>query len=260
MSSVSCVLLADGSIGSAVQAARLLSSDGIDVHVGCVSFPSLLLRRSRAVADAVDLDSEGAEQFTASLLDWLNSRSLTHAVVPIIPLSDRLADWLDRTRAAFPDHLRLGIPATAILRPLLAKHTALPLAEHAGLDVLPWAYVQDENDLDKALPRLAFPLIARPTSWDSVGSSYFKQAVLGSPHEAAAFVQKRLATGAEMVIQNYLDVPPDAIEFALLGVSLDGELRSVVTGRKGGTSSPGGGVLTWGQTAVLPDVVDAARA
>lgn len=257
-----CVLLADGSLGSALQAARLLAQRGVEVAVACAGIGGRVLGASKAVMAATDLPDNDTHDYVGALLIWLKTlEGIDHGgPIPVVPLSDRLAAWLDSARERVEPPYVVGIPPSPVLQPLLSKHLAMLTAERAGLDVAPWRLVSNPEQADFAVEELGMPLIVRPTSWSTHGDAYFKQAIFRDPDDATTFLRSHLNEGAELVVQRFLDVEADSIEFAIVGTTSQGEIQSLTTGRKRASSSDRGGVLAWGQAAWLPDTAHACRA
>ena len=209
---------------------------------------------SSAVVAATDLPDDDQHSYVGALLDWLKALPGGEYVgrpIPIIPLSDRLAAWLNVTREGFEPVYVLGIPPSPVLQPLLSKHLAMLTAERAGLDVAPWRLVSSPRQAESAVEALGMPLIVRPTSWSTHGDAYFKQAILQDPDNATRFLRSQLSEAAELVLQEFLDVEADSIEFAIVGTTPAGEIESLTTGRKRASSSDRGGVLAWGEAAWL---------
>ena len=257
-----CVLLADGSLGSALQAARLLAQRGVEVAVACAGIGGRVLGASKAVMAATDLPDNDTHDYVGALLIWLKTlEGIDHGgPIPVVPLSDRLAAWLDSARERFEPPYVVGIPPSPVLQPLLSKHLAMLTAERAGLDVAPWRLVSSPGQAESAVEALGMPLIVRPTSWSTHGDAYFKQAILQDPDNATRFLRSQLSEAAELVLQEFLDVEADSIEFAIVGTTPAGEIESLTTGRKMASSSDRGGVLAWGEAVWLPDVAEACRA
>lgn len=259
-----CVLLADGSLGSALQAARLLAQQGVEAAVACAGSGGRVLGASRAVVAATDLPDGDEQNYVIALLGWLKALRVDEGMegrpIPVIPLSDRLAAWIDVAREHFEPQYVLGIPPSAVLQPLLSKHLSMRTAERAGLDVAPWRLVSIPEQAESAVEALGIPLIVRPTSWSTHGDAYFKQAIFRDPEDGTRFLRSHLGEAAQLVVQEFLDVEADSIEFAIVGTTPGGQIESLTTGRKRASSSARGGVLAWGEAAWLPDVSEACRA
>ena len=255
----SCILLSDGSLGSALQAARLLGQRGVSVYVACAGAGAGPMSRSRWVVEAVDLPAGDSGAYTAALKAWTDHWGRTPpGPVPIVPLSDRLAAWLDEVRADLDKKFICAIPQSDALKILLDKSLSLEAAEGAGLDVLPWRQVLTSADVPAAVD-LPLPVIIRPTSYDVRGDTYFKQAVFHGQAELRSFLEERVRQGARMVAQQYLEVGPQAVEFAIVATGGSQEILSLVTGRKLVQSQPGGGVMAWGEAVDLPDVAKVCK-
>jgi predicted ATP-grasp superfamily ATP-dependent carboligase len=252
-----CVLLADGSHGSALQAARVLHAQGIRVRIACADVGADIMSRSKACDESIDLPAADSATYIRLLREWLRSDRDVPTV--IVPLSDRTVDWLDRHRDSFTRTQMLAIPPSDVLGPLLDKTQASAIAAGAGLAVLPWRRVADVSDLFD-VTSLTLPVIVRPSGWESLGASYFKQAVFWDHPSLHDFLIDRLDQGAIMIVQEFVRVPPDAIEFAIVACALSGDVLSLVTGRKRATSDADGGVLAWGEATPLPDVSAACEA
>jgi predicted ATP-grasp superfamily ATP-dependent carboligase len=177
----------------------------------------------------------------------------------VLPTSDRLVDVLHRGRDRFPARVVLAIPAADVVVPLLDKASAAEAAKAAGLDVLPWVAVRDAGDI-AATGSLPLPLAVRPTRWDTAGSDPVKVAVLRDRAAVRPMLEHQLSCGAELVVQPYVEVPDDAVEFVLAWRSADGTATALCEGRKRRQAAPDGGVMVWGETADRPDARRAATA
>lgn len=256
---ISCVVLADGNLGSALKAARLLHRHGVDVAIGTPRADVPVFESSNAVIASAQLDPTDAGGYVASLNAWATTLpNPSGRPVPVLPLSDRLADWLDQGRDLLSPPLILALPESHVLRPLLDKTDALSIAERAGLDVLPWRRVATATDIP-AVASLGLPVIVRPTSHATSGTEYLKQVVFDDLDSLKAFLATKVAEGAVLVVQPFLSVQPTQVEFAIVARASAGSVVSLVTGRKRAQSAPDGGVLTWGEAVDLPDVAEACR-
>lgn len=257
------LVLAGSMHAGPLHAARSIHCLGATVHVATKGDGAAVLGRSRAVASAVDLDL--AHDPEAALLTWIERNAGTDGPVPVIPTNDQLLDLLHRVRHRLPAHVVAVAPPAEATEPLIDKATSLQLAEAAGLDVPPWRVVRSAADVD-AVDDLALPIIVRPTAWSTTGDDRFKIAVVHDRERLAERLERSLAGGAHLIVQEYLEAPDDAVEFAMVWRSLDGTATEVCTGRKRRQASPDGGVMAWGETVELPDVraavlafADAAR-
>lgn len=250
------VLLTEEVWGSALHAMRELDRGGVATSVVTFGRGAAILGRSRHCHAALDLPP-GADPIPAAL-DWAQHRHPGAAPVAVVPLSDRLADLLDRRRDELPPRFRPALPEPGVLAPLLDKPCSLRLAAAAGLHVPRWATVRTRDDL-AAVKGLELPVAVRPTGWRTAGRRPHKISV---HHDTAILIEAlrgQLDAGAELLVQEYLQEPEDAVEFALVWRARDRTSTVVCTGRKRRQSGPAGGVMAWGQTAALPDVADAAQ-
>ena len=253
-----CLLLTEEVWGSALRAMRGLGAQGIPVYVATLGEGSGVFGRSRYCSDAHDVSPELGDGFCADALTWADRRHPGTGPMVVIPLSDRLVELLDRHRAEVPERFRLSLPASDVVQPLLDKEASLQLAEQAGLRVPPWVAVRSEDDLPAA-SHLPLPVGVRPTSWATGGRSPTKITVHHDRAALEAGLRDQLGQGAELLAQHHLDVPDDAVEFGITWRSPDRSVSVACTGRKRRQSTPGGGVMVWGETAELPDVDAAAQ-
>jgi predicted ATP-grasp superfamily ATP-dependent carboligase len=253
-----CVLLAEEVWGSALQAMRSLGRAGVPVLVVTAGDGAAIYRRSRYCTDALDVAPGDPRAFCARVLEWLEDRADVGADVPIIPLSDRMVEYLDAGRDLFEGRARLSIPPPELTTALLDKAASLALAGAAGLEVPPWVRV-DSPDALSDLPTLRGAIALRPTSWSTAGSEYFKIAVAADPDQAARLATEALDRGATLIAQEYIDAPDEAVELSITW-SGAGHRPAVCTGRKRRQSDRSGGVMVWGQAELLADVRDASAA
>jgi predicted ATP-grasp superfamily ATP-dependent carboligase len=252
------VLLAEEVWGSTLHAARSLHSAGSSVYVAVAGCGAHVYRRSRYCCAAFDLSSDRPDEICTELVDWMASRVGERPVI-VFPLSDRLVEALHSSRAAYPDNFVLAVPAVAATGPLLDKSSSLRLAERAGLTVPQWITISESAHLER-LSRFGGKVVLRPTMWSTAGEQYFKVSVHPDAVAAKEAACADLDGGAELIAQAYVDAPEDHVEFGILWRSQDGEVTVVCTGRKRRQSAREGGVMVWGVTECLGDVVEAASA
>lgn len=248
-----CLLLAEEVWGSALHATRSLGRAGVDVYVATAGHGSAIYRRSRYCTGAADIVTSDPQVFCSLLRHWVEQHVHPNQSVVIIPLSDRLVEYLHNDRQNFSERYRLSIPSVDITEVLLNKADSFRLAEQAGLAVPEWIEIKSREDTE-SMPRFSFPVAVRPTSWATIGSEYFKIRLCRDQHELDHLLASTLDDGAEVIVQEYLDAPEHAVEFAIVWRSESRSVTAVCTGRKRRQSSPDGGVMAWGETAALPDV------
>lgn len=242
-----------------LHAARGIHRLGAPVHVATGGTGASLLGRSRSIASAIDLSLDEADAPEEVILRWIADTAPTPGPVPVICTNDRSYDLLHRVRHRLPEHVVPVLPPTEATEALVDKASSFELAERAGLDVPPWRAVRRSADI-AAAHELELPVIVRPTAWSTGGANRFKVALAHRPDELEGLLERSLADGAELIAQEYLAAPDDAVEFALVWRSLDGSATEVCTGRKRRQASPDGGVMAWGEAVDLPDVRAAALA
>lgn len=254
--SPACLLLAEQNWGSGLQAIRSLAPSGAPVYVAVLGSESKPYAASRDCAGAAAFSSGDARQFVGDLLAWAGD-VITAPVVAVLPLSDRLVDFLDQSRGLFPDRFRLGVPPAALTQSLLDKASALALAEGAGLNVPRWVVVSGGDGLAD-VDRLRLPVIVRPTRWSETGDEYFKLFVCDDRATLHRSLLKVLGRGARVLVQEYIDDPQHETQFGIVWRSGDGTRTAVCTGRKRRESTEEGGVMAWGETVPLAGVRDQA--
>lgn len=253
-----CVLLAEEVWGSTLQAMRALHRAGVPVLVATAGEGAAVYGRSRACTEAIDLDPTDPVEFCRSVRDWIDRRVPVGQIVPVIPLSDRLVEYLDGSRELFEGRAALSIPPTELTATLLDKGAALALADRAGLEVPAWVTVADGADLS-SIASLRAPIALRPTSWATAGTQYFKIAVAETAEQAERLAADALARGATLLAQEYIQASDDDVVFSITWSARD-RRPAIVTGRKRRQSHRDGGVMVWGQAELLEDVRDASSA
>lgn len=256
---VPCVLLAEEVWGSGLQAMRSLGRAGVPVYIATAGAGAAIYGRSRYCTAAADFDPSDPERFCGDVLRWLADLGVgsdAAETVPVIPLSDRLVEALDGSRATFGPQFRLSIADPDVVHALLDKTTSLRIAEQAGLDVPPWVALSTIDQLNRT-DRLDLPVAVRPTAWSTVGSAYFKVAVSRSREELHQQVASALAAGAELIVQEYVEAADSDVEMAITWNDADHHV-AVCTGRKRRQAAPDGGVMVWGETVELSDVREQA--
>lgn len=252
-----CLVLAEEAWGSALQAARSLGGSGVPVYIATAGKGAGIYGRSRFCAAAADFEPREAAHFCAEVRDWMERLCPGDHPIVVLPLSDRLVEFLHQARELFPARYRLSIPAPAVTEALLTKAESFRIAERAGLDVPPWRLVATPEEVP-VVEGLQLPVAVRPTSWAAAGTRYFKIAVCRHPEALRGELQGYLAQGAELVVQEYVSASEADVELAIVWRSADGSRTAICTGRKRRQSGPEGGVMVWGETTPLPDVRDAA--
>lgn len=253
-----CVILADQSVSSALQAARQLSSRGVRVFAVAPHGVAAVLRASRHCAEVLEQASDSAEAYCAAVDAWATPRTGYGQTIPIIPLSDRLAEFLLEGRSIFQDRFVVAIPQDDVTRRLLTKEHSLAIAEECGLMVPPWSAIGDLEEME-ILSQCKFPIIVKPVSWSSKGGVSFKAEVFHSSAELHEFVAKIIGHDGRVIVQEYVQAPEDAFEFGLLWRSRDGSRSAVCTGHKMRQSTRTGGIMAWGIGSDIAEVRDLTR-
>ena len=253
MSLPPCVILAEEVWGSALHAIRTLGRDGVPVLVATAGSGAAIYGRSRHCLAAADFDPSDPIELCRQVAQWASSLSNGSEPITIIPLSDRLVEWLHRSRSSFGPGFVLAIPEPQVAEALLDKVTSFEIAERAGLDVPPWLRVADRSDID-ATVGLKLPVAVRPTSWATVGDEYLKVAMCRDRPSLVRVLNHYLDHGAELVVQEYIDATDSDVEVGILWRSRDRAATAVCTGRKRRQAAPDGGVMVWGESTELADV------
>lgn len=213
-------------------------------------------------------DGSEPEEWSARVVEWVERtappapRDRPSGPIPVFPLSDRLVDVLDRTRALFGSRYRLAIPDGPAAALLLDKARAFEAAEEMGLDVPRWVAVSGSEGL---LPSdsLELPVVVRPRRWSSAGSRYFKVRSYAERAELRQGLAEMLADGADVVAQERVPGPDESVEWVVFyrGDGGDGieSVWTACTGRKRRQASPVGGVMVWGESAPIPEAETMAR-
>ena len=252
-----CVVLAEEVWGSALHVTRSLGRAGVPVFVATAGSGAVIYGRSRYCTAAADFDPSDSVRFCVEVRDWAQGLVQDDQPVMVLPLSDRLVEFLHESRDAFPDQFKLAIPSPEATEALLTKEESLRIAERAGLDVPRWVLVSSPEDL-RSLERLRMPVAVRPTSWSTVGGKYFKIAVCRSRETLSEELLGYLDAGAELIVQEYVEASEEDVELAIVWRSEDRSSTAVCTGRKRRQSAAEGGVMIWGETVPLPGVRDGA--
>ena len=210
-----------------------------------------MFARSRVRPDTVDFGLHGGP-FLERALTWAREMAPTSQIV-VFPFSDRMADTMHSARGLLKDPFRPVLAPEFALDRLLNKALSLSCAEDAGLSVPQWVEVRSLQDLGmvRSLPP---PLIVKPSSWATAGGHPFKLSVHDDSAEAIEFCRTALLSGAHLIVQQFLSVPADQVEFGIVWASADGSVVDVCTGRKRRQSSDDGGVMAWGETEELTDL------
>ena len=252
-----CVVLAEEVWGSALHVTRSLGRVGVPVFVATAGSGAAVYGRSRYCTAAANFDPSDSVSFCAEVRVWAQGLIQDDQPVVVLPLSDRLVEFLHESRHAFPDQFKLAIPSPEATEALLTKEESLRIAERAGLDVPTWVLVSSSEDLS-SLDKLKMPVAVRPTSWSTVGGKYFKIAVCRSREILLEELLGYLNAGAELIVQEYVEASEKDVELAIVWRSEDRSSTAVSTGRKRRQSAAEGGVMIWGETVPLPDVRNGA--
>lgn len=253
-----CVLLAEEVWGTTLHAMRSVAAVGGQALVVTAGEGAEIYRRSRSCAGALDVAVDDPVAFCGEVRRWVDAQWPGDDPVAVIPLSDRLVEWLLLGGDELSDRFHLGVPPQAVAEELLDKARQFRVAERADVAPPPWVEVRTDADVE-AIAGLRAPLAIRPTGWDAAGEDYFKLIVAPDRTSAEATVRDCLARGAALIVQEFVDAPADAVEFAMVWRSRTSDRLDVCTGRKRAQSGADGGVMAWGEAVDLPDVADAAR-
>ncbi|MCB1257959.1 MAG: ATP-grasp domain-containing protein [Microthrixaceae bacterium] len=252
-----CVLLAEEVWGSTLHAIRSLGRTGVPVFVITAGQGSTIYRWSRFCVAAQDITTSDPVAFMDRTRAWLDQETSPDAEVVVIPLSDRLVEYLHKTRGSTPERWKVSIPTPSVTETLLDKALSLQVAERAGLEVPPWMEVRSVDDI-ATTSDLVLPVVVRPTRWSSTGEDYFKVKLCHTEDQLQSVMTDAIGTGAELIVQSYINAPDEAVEFAISWRSNDRSTTASCTGRKRRQSGLEGGVMAWGETVDLPDVATGA--
>ena len=246
-----CVVLTGDSWSAGFEALRSVGQAGIPVYA--VSSHPWVHRSSRWCAGARTIRGNAAD-LRRGLVDW--SRDIGADRLVVVPLSDRMVAELHEERHLFPPTFRLAIPRAETTAALLDKTAASALASAAGIDVLTTVRYEGPDDV-VALQSLGLPVILRP-AFSAHNAGDFKFAVCRTERDLELALRSVAKSALPLIAQPFLDVPDDAVEFALVWRSHDRSQTAIVTGRKLRQATPEGGVMVWGETDEIVDVVEAA--
>ena len=251
-----CLILAGESWGGGLHAIRSLGSRGVPVYVAVDGAGANVYRRSRYCVEAVDIEGSDPRAFCSQVIAWMEGVAGSETPVLVIPLSDRLCEFLHVSRDLFAASYTLAIPSPATTDALLDKVQACQIAERAGLDVPPWVAVSCVEDIGAATA-LSVPVVVRPRSWDRAGKRRFKFEIFRTLPELEAGLHRLVDDGADVIAQEYIAGPDDAIEWSVVYGSRETGLVVTCTGRKRRQDAIGGGVMVWGEAVAMPALRDA---
>lgn len=245
-------MLAEETWGGTLHAIRSLSKARARVFVAVAGTGAAIYGRSRYCTGARDFDASDPQVFCSAVLKWYEEVSPGQAPTLVLPLSDRLVEFLHHCRDRFDAHFELMIPRPNKTERFLDKAESFRLAEEVGLAVPPWVAVSTPADLEAA-DALTLPVIVRPRRWSTVGESYFKIERYYDPRELRQGLTRLLGQGAELVAQEWIPGGDDRVEWVVLYRSPRSGTIVTCTGRKRRQDSPEGGVMVWGQAEVIPE-------
>lgn len=252
-----CLVLG-GSTHSTLSAVRSLARLGLPTYAGVLQKQAVrILGSSRSCRSARRITASGPDALADELLSFAREEFPFASKVLVISTSERIIDHLNAVRDRIDPRFELAIPPAEVCGALLDKFESMRLAEAAGLQVPTWACVKSREDL-ASLPQFNFPVCVRPTSWSTTGTSSFKILICATPDELESVLSTAIEGGGEFIAQDYVG-DADDLDVGMIWVPTDGSEASVWTGVKRRSSSPEGGVLAWGEAAVLPDVESAIR-
>lgn len=255
-SPVPCLILAEQTWGSPLQAMRSLGSRGVPVFVAVLGSGANVYRASRYCSGAAEFSTSDPRAFCEEVRRWLEQSIGTDEAVLVLPTSDRLVDILDRERSSFDERYILSIPETNVASQLLLKPDAFEIAQEAGLAVPAWQRVSSRADIDRC-ESLRLPVVIRPVDWGSSGADYFKIILVNEETELHSTLQRLVDSDADVVAQEYVGGSDSVVEFAITWRSADGQSTSVCTGEKRRQTSDDGGVMVWGSAAPSPQALAA---
>ena len=199
---------------------------------------------SRAIAGTVRLHGDVGE--SAALLGRLARSEGAKWVVPTS------ASSLQIVSAAYAELTRfcaVAAPPPAIVQRVLDRNIAFATAKTAGIPVPVSAKIPRASDLDSALERLRFPVIARVGDSSSWVAREFKPRIFASADALRAIFATQTRFGDGLLFQSYHGGRSVGIGLLLL----KGELVTAFQHRRLSETSPSGGAAV----VAISEAVDA---
>ncbi|MEO7039466.1 MAG: ATP-grasp domain-containing protein [Gemmatimonadaceae bacterium] len=230
-----------------VTIARSLQRAGVRCVVATPRGQSLRIS-SRAIAGTVKLRGDIAE--SATMLVRLARSENARWVVPTSDTS------LQIVCAAYDDLSRfcaVGAPRPEIVQRVLDKSITLKIAEQVGVPVPVSVAIERASDIDAALARMRFPIIARPGDKSRKTSHQFKTRTFESEEELRATFATQTRFGEGLLFQSYHGGQGVGIELLVS----KGELVASFQHRRLSENPPSGGVAAVAiAEAVDPKLLD----
>ena len=152
------VLLASGSFGGTIAAARLLATSGIKVGILSDGY----LRAAAWSRYTNQSYSTPPESDGPQFIDRLLAIGAADPGQIILPTSDQIS-WLYTVNASLLGaHFRVYQPSVATMRRILDKKRLSTAASSAGLLTLPSWYPSDLDDVAALAPTLPYPILIKP--------------------------------------------------------------------------------------------------
>ena len=199
---------------------------------------------SRAIAGTVKLRGDVAEQAT-----MLGRLARSEGAGWVVPTSDTS---LQIVCAAYDDLSRfcaVGAPEPAIVQRVLDKAITLAVAEKVGVPVPVSLTIESARDLDAALARLRFPIIAKPGDKSRTTSHHFKTRTFANADELRSTFATQTRFGAGLLFQSYHGGQGVGIELLIA----KGEVVTSFQHRRLSENPPSGGVAV----VAIAEAVDA---
>ena len=205
---------------------------------------NVLRLSSRSIAATVKLHGDMAEQ--AAMLDRLARTEGTGWVVPTSDTSLQIvcAAYVELSRSC-----AVGAPPPAIVQRVLDKAITLAIAEKVGVPVPLSLAIARASDLDAALARLRFPIIAKPGDKSRKTSHNFKTRTFESAEALRSTFATQTRFGEGLLFQSYHGGQGVGIELLIS----KGELVTAFQHRRLSENPPSGGVAV----VAISEAVDA---
>mgnify|MGYP001604390733 CR=1 FL=1 len=169
---------------------------------------------SRAIAGVVQL--EGSDEEAGQLLRMLAE---SEAAAWVVPTSDSALNIVCAAYRKLSRICAVGCPPPEIVQRVLDKPVTLETAARCGVPVPVSVSIDDVSDLEFALPRLRFPIIAKPGNKSQVSGHDFKTRMFANGDELRAAFAEQPRYGEGLLLPPYHEGQGVGIELLMVNFS-----------------------------------------
>jgi len=239
--------------GSYLAVLKSLGRKGVPVHVLSWGVDQGVLRRSRYYFHGREFPVGSSEAMVRDMLTY-GDNAFQSEKPALFYCTDKDAMFVARNKSALEDRYTVLMGDADTCLAMMAKDTAQEVVEQHGLTVPGTWDISSRDDVEALLEKCEFPLMLKPTMWETTGGVPIKADKILSPEVLRETACRVLAGGGRLVAQEFIEGGDECVEFFLFYRSADGRRMSFCTGRKLRQFPPGAGVMALGVTDEIEDL------